>query len=146
MRWTATNSSRRAGNSASITTWHHRLPRRRSTKDSIVGHAFPEDWARETHASCGMLLPRELPIDSVSGRHAAFFRLTQAYYDPTIETIHTGIGGVTHLGLGYGRCALPVVLEHNTPNNSIALLWAETDGTGVNPAMRPLFRRRHRHA
>ena len=108
--------------------------------------AFPEDWARETHASCGMLLPRELPIDSVSGRHAAFFRLTQAYYDPTIETIHTGIGGVTHLGLGYGRCALPVVLEHNTPNNSIALLWAETDGTGVNPAMRPLFRRRHRHA
>ena len=108
--------------------------------------AFPQYWARETHASFGMVLPRELPIDAVLERHDDFFRLTQAYYDPIIETKHTAIGGANHLGLGYGGCALPVVLEHNTPNNSIALLWAETDGRGVNPAMRPLFRRRHRHA
>jgi hypothetical protein len=45
---------------------------------------------------------------------------------------------------GYANCALPVVLEHNTPNNSIPLLWAETEGkSGVK--MHPLFFRRDRH-
>ena len=43
-------------------------------------------------------------------------------------------------------CALPVVLEHNTPNNSIPLLWAETAGADGAHAMEPLFFRRDRHA
>ena len=53
--------------------------------------------------------------------------------------------------LGYGGCALPLILDHNTPNNSMPLLWAETvgspkvDGMAAVPAMRPLFRRRQRH-
>lgn len=72
-----------------------------------------------------------------------------ATIDPEIQTKHTDVGGVNHIGLGYGGCALPLVLEHNTPNNSVALLWAETDGGSRDgaraPAMRPLFRRRQRH-
>ena len=111
--------------------------------------AFPKDWAGATHTSFGMVLPSTMPIDAVSGPHDDFLKLTQTYYDPIIRTKHTDIGGVTHLGLGYGGCALPLVLEHNTPNNAVALLWAETDGgdrDGVPaPAMRPLFRRRERH-
>ena len=110
---------------------------------------FPDDWARATYPSFGMVLPHDLPIDTVAGRHDEFRELTRTYYDPTLRTKHTDIGGVTHLGLGYGGCALPIVLEHNTPNNAVALLWAETDGgdrDGVPaPAMRPLFRRRQRH-
>ena len=110
---------------------------------------FPPDWARVTHPSFGTVLPPELPIDAVTGRHDEFRRLTQTYYDVGLRTKHTDVGGATHLGLGYGGCALPLVLEHNTPNNAVALLWAETDGSdqggGVAPAMRPLFRRRQRH-
>ena len=110
---------------------------------------FGEGWAGVTGTSFGMVLPPDLPINTVSGHHDDFIKLTQVYYDPIIRTKHTDIGGVTHLGLGYGGCALPLVLEHNTPNNALALLWAETDGgdrDGVRvPAMRPLFRRRHRH-
>ena len=110
---------------------------------------FREDWARVMHTSFGMILPRDLPISTDSRRHDGFIKLTRLYYDPSIQTKHTDIGGVKHLGLGYGGCALPLVLEHNTPNNSVALLWAETDGgvrDGVHaPAMRPLFRRRQRH-
>lgn len=109
-----------------------------------------EGWATGVHFSFGMVLPEDLPIDAVSGRYDEFLELTKTYYDPIIRTRHTDVGGVTHLGLGYGGCALPLVLEHNTPNNSVALLWAETDGgdrDGVAaPAMRPLFRRRQRHA
>ena len=111
--------------------------------------AFPEDWARIMHTSSGIPLPRDLPIRADSSRHDDFIKLTQSYYDPEIQTKHTDIGGVTDISLGYGGCALPLVLEHNTPNNAVALLWAETDGgirDGVHaPAMRPLFRRRQRH-
>ncbi|HZV08025.1 MAG TPA: hypothetical protein VE999_23275 [Gemmataceae bacterium] len=108
-----------------------------------------DGWAKAMHASFGTVLPADLPIDAVPGRYEHFIELTQTYYDSTIETKHTSVGGVPHVGLGYGGCALPLVLEHNTPNNSVALLWAETNGgdrDGVNvPAMRPLFRRRQRH-
>ena len=102
------------------------------------------------HTSFGTVLPANLPIDKTEGRHDDFIHLTKKYYDPILRTKHTDVGGVHHLGLGYGGCALPLVLEHNTPNNAVALLWAETDGSvqdGIaSPAMRPLFRRRHRHA
>lgn len=108
-----------------------------------------EDWARAIYSTFGMVLPNNLPIDVDGGNHDDFIELTQTYYDPVLRTKHTDVGGVDHLGLGYGGCALPLVLEHNTPNNSVALLWAETDGgtrDGVPaPAMRPLFRRRQRH-
>ena len=115
-----------------------------------MSETLPEDWARAiTPPSYGMTLLPNTPIDADSECHEAFVELTRAYYDPVIETKHTAVGGVTHLGLGYGGCALPLVLEHNTPNNSIALLWAETGGGVVDgverPAMRPLFRRRQRH-
>ena len=111
--------------------------------------AFPKSWKQTPQTSFGMVLPSDLPINAVTGLHDDFIKLTQIYYDPTIRTKHTDIGGVEHLGLGYGGCGLPLVLEHNTPNNSVALLWAETDGGardgGDAPAMSALFRRRQRH-
>ena len=110
---------------------------------------FDNNWASAIHPSFGTILPDDLPINAVSGRHEEFIKLTNIYYDPQIRTKHTDIGSVTHIGLGYGGCALPLVLEHNTPNNAVALIWAETDGgvrNGISaPAMRPLFRRRQRH-
>lgn len=112
--------------------------------------ASPE-WTQSVHFSFGTVLPPDMPIDRVSGRLDQFIELTRTYYDPIIRTPHTDVGKVEHLGLGYGGCALPIVLDHNTPNNSVALLWAETrggqrDGGAHAPAMRPLFRRRQRHA
>ena len=107
--------------------------------------AFRNSWAHTIHSSCGMTLPQDLPIDKVPGQHDNFIQLTSTFYDPILRTKHTDIGGKPHLGLGYGGCALPLVLEHNTPNNSVALLWAETNGGGDTCPMRPLFRRRQRH-
>ena len=110
---------------------------------------LPRDWAQATYATFGMVLPDDLPINVNREINEDFIKLTQTYYDPVIRTKHTDVGGATHLGLGYGGCALPLVLEHNTPNNSVALLWAETEGgerdRGPALAMRPLFRRRQRH-
>ncbi len=109
----------------------------------------PELWAKVSNAvvpSFGLLYPDSLPLDA--NTDPGFIALTQAYYDASIETSHTLKGGVKHLGLGYAGCALPLVLDHNTPNNSVALLWAETEeGKCAGPReIRPLFRRRQRHS
>jgi hypothetical protein len=65
--------------------------------------------------------------------------LLDTYYDKaTLEDEHTDKGqyGVKY---GYAGCGLPVVLTHNTPNNSIYPLWAAC------PELRPLFPRISRH-
>ena len=63
-----------------------------------------------------------------------FGKLIEKYYDDANETPSTKLGG-TDLRYGFGSCGLPLILNHNTPNNSIALLWA--NGT----FMKALFQR-----
>jgi hypothetical protein len=64
--------------------------------------------------------------------------LLEAYYDNDMEDEHTMKGGVP-ITYGYAGCGLPIVLSHNTPNNSIYPLWAKA------PKLRPLFPRVSRH-
>lgn len=47
--------------------------------------------------------------------------------------------------LGYRQGALPLVLAHNTPNNSIGILWADTTDRQVSLKRRGLFPRYERH-
>jgi len=99
----------------------------------------------------GNVFPPSLPVTSNEAQFEKFIAIAKKYYDPEIETVHTRVGGTTGISLGYGDCALPLALDHNTPNNSIALLWAESSGSQISDsdkrhhAMRPLFRRRQRH-
>ncbi|QND79578.1 hypothetical protein H4W19_14690 [Pseudoxanthomonas mexicana] len=46
----------------------------------------------------------------------------EKYFDRAVDDEHMKVGG-TNGRLGFAGCALPVVLSHNTPNNSIYLLW-----------------------
>ena len=48
---------------------------------------------------------------------------TPAYYDDRASDEHMAVGGTTDGRRGFANCALPVILSHNTPNNSIYLLW-----------------------
>ncbi|XIA62041.1 hypothetical protein ACFIOY_20355 [Bradyrhizobium sp. TZ2] len=94
----------------------------------------------------GVLLPDSLPLAQTTD--GAMLELGDRYYDHEIFTRaerHCRQAGQTDMKLGYANCALPIVLEHNTPNNSIPLLWAETTGKGGAHKMRPLFYRRDRH-
>ncbi len=45
------------------------------------------------------------------------------YCDQSVVDKHFLVGGTTDARLGFAGCALPVVLSHNTPNNSIYILW-----------------------
>lgn len=65
--------------------------------------------------------------------------LVEKYYDPAIQDEHTNVGGTEDIKYGFAHCGLPVVLPHNTPNNSVALLWAEIN------QRRALFPRVQRH-
>lgn len=74
----------------------------------------------------------------VRGTFPDFDILVDTHYDSENETTSTALGG-TDLKYGFSGGGLPLVLSHNTPNNSIGLLWAE------GPNMRPLFPRVTRH-
>jgi hypothetical protein len=127
---------------------HHYLATARAAKwicdrnAEIAAQRGANNWFKTVQFSFGSELPPDLPVTVTS--HPEFLALTDCYYDNSIETRHTQVAG-TDAKLGFGQCALPLVLEHNTPNNSIALLWADTNGDDGKHAMRPLFRRRQRH-
>lgn len=58
-------------------------------------------------------------IDSRS----SLFLNNPAYYDNRATDKHIAVGGTDDARMGFAGCALPLVLFHNTPNNSIYLLW-----------------------
>jgi hypothetical protein len=74
----------------------------------------------------------------VRGTLPDFDSLIDAHYDSENETTSTARGR-TDLKYGFAGGALPLVLSHNTPNNSLGLLWAE------GSRMKPLFPRVTRH-
>lgn len=57
------------------------------------------------------------------------------YFDENILDKHYKKGKTDHPYLGFDECALPVVLNHNTPNNSLPILWFPSDMkiTGLFP-------------
>lgn len=65
------------------------------------------------------------------------------YYDHQVWDTHMQVGGGTNARLGFAQCALPLVLSHNTPNNSVYLLWGfeATSFAGLFPRVS-----RHREA
>ena len=73
-------------------------------------------------------------------RDGGFLGLAESYYDSSAEDEHTRKGG-TDVKRGFAGCALPLVLSHNTPNNSMFLLWANPDDVKI----RGLFPRVSRH-
>ena len=82
-------------------------------------------------------LPEDLRVDRESDD--PFVALATHYYDESVEDEHFEKGG-TDGRFGFAGGGLPLVLHHNTPNNSLFLLWAE-DGRQV----RGLFPRVSRH-
>lgn len=64
--------------------------------------------------------------------------LIRKYYDPLAKEQHPEWGG--DVPFGYKDGGLPLVIHHNTPNNSIFVLWAED-----SEVVRPLFPRVSRH-
>lgn len=161
-RWTGKlcrflDSLREAGTEVVASSWklcvHHYLATELAKVDVPRTLAKAQSDLKLEHLpeiSFGAIIPKKNAIDPARAEDAALVALTKRYYNTSIQTSHTDKGGTPHLGLGYAGCAIPVVLDHNTPNNSLAILWAEAEarmiGGVLEPEMRPLFRRRQRHS
>jgi len=68
--------------------------------------------------------------------------LCDKYYQERMGDEHTG-----NVKFGYSSCGLTLVLHHNTPNNSLFLLWNRlaSEATDSEPSFEPLFKRIERH-
>lgn len=67
-------------------------------------------------------------------------RLFETYFDNAIVNKDYRKGKIDHPYLGFDECALPLILSHNSPNNSLPLLWFED-----HRKYRGLFPRVSRH-
>lgn len=113
-----------------------------------------KSWGRAIVTE-GMLLPDDMKIATIDN-NTRVPTATRAVDEPVVDMCgkyydhelykrlekHCKEAGQSDMKYGYADCALPLILEHNTPNNSIPMLWAETDGP---KGMHPLFLRRDRH-
>jgi len=122
-------------------------------RDAILGRIetvkkeLAGDWFANVEVEEGFLLPDSVRMTEETDPE--MWKICDDYYDHGLyEQLkeHLDQSKQTHIRHGYGNSALPVVLEHNCPNNAITLLWAETDGSQQSHQMRPLFMRRHRHS
>lgn len=64
-----------------------------------------------------------------------FLSLAEKYFDKSIIDKHFKKGKSGSPFLGFNECSLPLVLNHNTPNNSLPILWFPDDKeyTGLFP-------------
>ena len=92
---------------------------------------FNPDWVLEVVQP----LPKEIRVDD-----AALVKLSHWFFDRVMVDEYKG-----EAPIGYGDAALPVVLAHNTPNNSLSLLWADTEGVPCGKNRSALFPRYERH-
>lgn len=56
-----------------------------------------------------------------------FIKLAEKYFDDTIINKHFKKGKHSKPYLGFDECGLPLILNHNTPNNSLPILWLADD-------------------
>lgn len=114
-------------------------------RTELANREWPDRTFGSIDVTQGTLLPASLKLSP--GHDDAVIALCEKYYNHDLYlrlVEHVGEAEQTDLKMGYANCALPLILEHNTPNNSIPLLWAETSDKNGH-AMQPLFRRRDRH-
>jgi hypothetical protein len=55
--------------------------------------------------------------------NSAFIDMTKKYFDESIVDRHYKEGKHDNPNLGFNECCLPLILNHNTPNNSLPILW-----------------------
>ena len=140
---------------------HHYLATTRASEELPRKHAEAlsdqgsDAWFPDVRFSFGAVFVPDFPLDASPLEGVdEFVALARKYCDradPLLDNRHFREGDTQDPAMGFADCALPLVLEHNTPNNSVAILWAETptglpaSGDVARHAMKPLFRRRQRH-
>ena len=99
-------------------------------RDSL--EAFEPAWELQVV----QLLPDEIKVSE-----SQLVQICEWYFDDILIDKHKK----ERVPLGYKKAALPLVLSHNTPNNSVSLLWADSTGRVGSKNRHALFPRYERH-
>ncbi len=74
--------------------------------------------------------------EKIINNEKKFIELSKKHIDESIINRHFKKAKHKEFYLGYNECSLPIILAHNTPNNSLPLLWwvyEEKKFTGLFP-------------
>jgi hypothetical protein len=92
------------------------------------------EWQQETEHKFNFRLHAiQIIDDDIKKRvleDTAFVSLAKEYFKDNIINRHYKEGKHENPYLGFNECALPLVLVHNTPNNSLPILWFQDDEDG----------------
>lgn len=112
-----------------------------ATAQALANIDSGADVLRKTHGiDITVLCVQRIASDiSLKASHTEpVVELIKKYYDPFAKEKHPEWGG--DVPFGYKDGGLPLVIHHNTPNNSVFVLWAED-----SDRVQPLFPRVSRH-
>ncbi|HVJ50260.1 MAG TPA: hypothetical protein VM640_14240 [Desulfitobacterium sp.] len=97
-----------------------------------------DDWVKDHESKIKIqvlaiqTLGDEIPLNRETEK--AVVEIVKRYYNPDIITSSYEKGDLTEPYLGFDGCALPIILSHNTPNNSLPILWFSYEkSTGLFP-------------
>ncbi len=89
------------------------------------------EWKKEHNIEFTCTVDCLLPIDDTIKKKmtddADIMDFLSRYFDESIVDEHYKKGKYDLPYLGFNECGLPLVLNHNSPNNSIAILWLPAD-------------------
>ncbi len=86
------------------------------------------------------IIEKQISIDVENETNFIKLISKEEYFDSSIVDSHYKKGKHEKPYLGFNECALPIILNHNTPNNSLPILWFSEDSNCVG-----LFPRVTRH-
>lgn len=105
-------------------------------RSSLLAEPIP--GVRQVHVETVQLIPERIKF--LRSQPQEFSKIIDNYYDDKIFDVHMKKGKMLDGKYGYADCGLPVILHHNTPNNTVAILWFYE-----NCKFRGLFPRVQRH-
>lgn len=122
---------------------HHYLATKRAavTTEEKLSEYRAQNPSFRFSATFSYVLENDIVVSETSSPDLV--DLLKRHYDKSIEDDIVG----KDIWYGYKQGGLPLVLYHNTPNNSVATLWASSTDRWKEPSpkMKPLFSRKKRH-
>lgn len=115
-----------------------------------TGSEKAQQTLRERVADAGLdwrvdvvqVIPNASLVDPTSG----FADICRKYHDPHVDDAVKTDAASDSAALGFKDSRLPLVLSHNTPNNSVGILWENTSEEPKSARrLTPLFPRHERH-
>lgn len=91
--------------------------------------ALAKDLFKSTKITFSVLVVSELKNNILVNKtkNADLIPILQGYYTTEIESPSYKKGDMSEPHLGFDGCALPLVLYHNSPNNSLPLIWMDPE-------------------